>query len=120
MLSLGVLHELFEYNYWARDRQLEVCATLSREQFLRPLGSSFSSVRDTLAHLAVGEWLWLERWQGRSPRAMAAPEEFPTLGAIKERWRTVEHGVREYLSSLSEEVLARPLTYGSKSICMAP
>ena len=113
MIPLATLCELFDYNYWARNRQLEACAPLTQEQFLRPMGSSFSSVRDTLAHLAVGEWLWLERWQGRSPRAMAAPEEFLTLGAIEERWRTVEHGVREYLSSLSEEVLARPLTYAN-------
>src|SRR5882672_7998391 len=56
MVPLATLHELFGYNYWARDRQLEACAALSQEQFQRPLGNSFSSLRDTPAHLIGAEW----------------------------------------------------------------
>jgi uncharacterized damage-inducible protein DinB len=110
-LSLGTLRELFEYNYWARDRQLEVCATLSQEQFQRPLGNSFSSLRDTLAHLVGAEWIWLERCRGRSPRALPAAEEFPTLAAIGQRWIAVEKDGREFLAGLNEAALARPLSY---------
>ena len=50
-MSLTALNEVFDYNYWARDRQLQACAGLTEEQFLRPLGNSFPSLRDTLAHL---------------------------------------------------------------------
>ena len=39
-MSLAVLSEMFDYNYWARDRQLQACAGLTEEQFLRPLGNS--------------------------------------------------------------------------------
>ena len=67
-ISLTALNELFDYNYWARDRQLQACAGFTEEQFLRPLGNSFPSLRDTLTHLVAVEWLWLERWRGRSPR----------------------------------------------------
>ena len=111
MRAVETIRELYGYNYWARDRQLEACRALTQEQFLRPMGSSFSSVRDTLAHLVGAEWLWLERWQGRSPRVMPGAEEFPTLAAVEERWRAVEHAVREFLSELSEDALARPITY---------
>ena len=113
MVPLATLRELFAYNYWARDRQLEACAALSQEQFQRPLGNSFSSVRDTLAHLVGAEWAWLERWRGRSPLALPAAEEFPTLAAVAERWRAVEHGVREYLVGLHEDALARPFSYAN-------
>ena len=65
MISFATLGELYEYNYWARDRQLKACDALSSEQFLKPMGSSFPSVRDSLARLLMVEWLWLERWQGR-------------------------------------------------------
>jgi hypothetical protein len=30
---------------------------------------------------------------------------------VRERWGTVERGVREFLARLSEEVLTRPLSY---------
>jgi uncharacterized damage-inducible protein DinB len=111
MVPLSTLQELFEYNYWARNRQIEACGTLTQEQFLRPMDNSFSSLRDTLAHLVGAEYLWLERWRGRSPRAMLAAEEFPTLAAVRERWGTVERGVSEYLAGLTEEVLTHPLSY---------
>jgi uncharacterized damage-inducible protein DinB len=109
-ISLATLNELFDYNYWARDRQLQTCAGLTEEQFLRPLGNSFPSVRDTFTHLLAVEWLWLERWRGKAPRTLLKPEEFPTLAALSERWQTVEREMREYVAGLTEEALTRPMT----------
>ena len=43
MMLSTALHELIDYNYWARARQLQACAALSEEQFLCPLGASFPS-----------------------------------------------------------------------------
>jgi uncharacterized damage-inducible protein DinB len=97
------LSELIDYNYWARDRQLQACAALSAEQFF--------SVRDTLVHLLAVEWIWLERWRGRPPRSLLAAEGFPTLAAISERWIVVEREMRAFLTGLSEEALDRPFTY---------
>ena len=115
MIPLETLRELYEYNYWARDRQFQVCAALTSEQFLRPLGNSFSSVRDTLAHLLRAEWIWLERWMGRSPGgqdAMAfAAERFPTLASIRDAWGPIEKGVRDFLQTCPEERLSQPLSY---------
>jgi uncharacterized damage-inducible protein DinB len=111
MISLDAMRELFDYNYWARDRQLEACAVLTEEQLLRPMGSSFSSLRDTLAHLVAVEWLWLERWRGHAPKALPPPEDLPTLASIAGRWNTVERDMRAYLAGLSEEALSLPVTY---------
>jgi uncharacterized damage-inducible protein DinB len=110
-ISSTTLNELFDYNYWARDRQLQVCAGLTGEQFLRPLGTSFPSLRDTLTHLLAVEWVWLERWRGRSPQTLLAPEEFPTLAALSQRWQAVEREMREYAAGLSEEAIECPATY---------
>lgn len=109
--SLFVVNELFRHNYWARERQLEACASLTEEQFRRPLGNSFSSIRDTLAHLVAAEWLWLECWRGRPSRPLLSPEEFPTLAALSERWHKVELEMTQYLATLSEEALTAPATY---------
>lgn len=116
MIPLETIRQMYDYNYWARDRQLGDCAALSNEQFLRPMGSSFSSLRDTLAHLVAVEWVWHERWRGRSPGREEAirdwgPEQFPTLAAVIERWAAVERRVREYLASVSESQLPKPLAY---------
>jgi len=98
-----ILRELIDHNYWARDRQLQACAALSQEQFLH--------VRDILAHLLAVEWIWLERWRGRSPRSLMAPEEFPTLAAIRERWSAVEAELRAFVDGLGDQDLERAFTY---------
>lgn len=116
MIPLETLQELYDYNYWARDRQLEACRALTQEQFLKPLGSSFSSLRETLGHLVGAEWIWKERWNGRSPRTNDEirgwlPASFATLDAVRERWQSVERDVRTFLDGLTETRLAAPLTY---------
>jgi uncharacterized damage-inducible protein DinB len=111
MELLPVIREGVDHNYWARDRQLQTCASLSAEQFLRPVGGSFPSLRDTFAHMVAVEWIWLERWRGRSPKSLIPIHDFPTLAAVVERWGTVEREIREYLAGLDEAALGRPLTY---------
>ncbi|MBI4466873.1 MAG: DinB family protein [Acidobacteria bacterium] len=111
MIPLAVFQRLFDYNWWARDRQLEACAALTTEQFLRPLGSSFSSVRDTLAHLVGVEWLYLERWHGRSPRALPTPQGYPTVATLRQRWAEVEQQLRHCLARTTDAELAETLTF---------
>jgi uncharacterized damage-inducible protein DinB len=112
VVAFETLKELYDYNYWARDRQLEACETLTEEQFLRPMGNSFSSLRDTLAHLLVVEWAWYERFRGRSPRSLPSwLEELRSLPALRGRWAPVEQDLRNYLAGLDNEALARTLTY---------
>jgi uncharacterized damage-inducible protein DinB len=126
MISLETLRELYDYNYWARDRQLKACAALNEEQFLRPMGNSFSSVRDVLAHMIFAEWAWLERWLGRSPttadREQVAPERFPTLASVRDRWGELERKLRSYLFELDERALNQPLIYTNwrGEICTYP
>ncbi len=111
MISPEVFRRLYDYNYWARDRQLEACAKLSGEQFTQPLGGSFACLRDTLVHTAGAEWIWCERWNGRFPRAFPTPEQFADLGAVREYWRGVERNVRSFVGSVTESALLQRLTY---------
>jgi uncharacterized damage-inducible protein DinB len=66
-MELHNIRQLYDYNGWADRWILTVASILASDDFIRPMGNSFSSVRDTLAHILSAEWIWLERWQGRSP-----------------------------------------------------
>ena len=112
MVSLEVLRELYSYNFWARDQQLTAIAHLSDEQFTRPLGSSFGSLRDTLARLLGADWVWLQRiHHGQSPRSVPWAGEAQTLEAMQRRWKNIEDDMRDYLTALKPEALATSLTY---------
>ena len=111
MISLELLRELYDYNYWARDQQLAACAGLSEEQLGQALGSSFGSLRDTLKHLLGAEWVWLERFLGRSPSSVPWLKETETLEALRARWQSVEAEMRRYVAALTTETLDAPFTY---------
>lgn len=115
MVSRDTFLNLYGYNYWARDQQLKACAALSEEQFTRHITSSFPSVQATLVHMVESEWVWSERWQGRSPTTQDVQkfmaEQSPTLVALQERWHSVERSVRCYLTDLKEDWLTKELRY---------
>lgn len=98
---------LFEYNSWANHRTLDSCNALSNEQFTRDLGSSFKSIRDTLAHTCDVEWLWLERFHGRSHPGMPPATNYPDLAALRARWEDVERDLNDFVAALSESDLTR-------------
>ncbi|HLY63116.1 MAG TPA: DinB family protein [Terriglobia bacterium] len=111
MMDLQSIQALYNYNRWANARVLEAVSKLSPEQFSRDLENSFRSVRDTLVHILSAEWIWLERWNGTSPRSMLSAAEFTDVDAIRKRWDKVENDRRELIRSLSEEKLAALLSY---------
>jgi uncharacterized damage-inducible protein DinB len=106
---------LYDYNSWANHRTLEACAPLSEEQFTRDLGSSFRSVRDTLAHICLVEWLWLERWLGRSPDKFPPATDFPTLESLRRRWSEIERNLLDYVAALTPEDIERVLHHKTTS-----
>lgn len=107
---LTIVREGINYNYWARDCQLQACAQIGTDKFLQPVGGSFSSLRDTFAHMVAVEWLWLERWKGVSPKGLIPAGEFPTLAALTDRWSAVDRDMREYIANLDEGALDASLT----------
>jgi uncharacterized damage-inducible protein DinB len=104
--------ELIDYHYWARDRVLDAVAALDAEQLTRDLGSSFPSVRDTLVHLCLTEWIWHSRWRGESPSAPPrAAQEFVSVEQIRDLWREQETHVRSVVDGLAESDMAREIDY---------
>jgi uncharacterized damage-inducible protein DinB len=111
-MHLDEANSLIDYNYWARDRVIDAAAALSVEDLQRDLGSSFPSVRDTLVHLALTEWIWHARWTGQSPTAPPhSPEEFPTVDAIREYWQQQERKIRAFVDRLPQGALGTEIDY---------
>jgi uncharacterized damage-inducible protein DinB len=105
------LQTLLDFHYWARDRMFEALDALTPEQFTRDLGSSFKSVRDTVAHTYGAEWIWYVRWRGEAPTALPAYDQFPDTATIRSAWTELEHKVRAFVSGLDDEGVERVLNY---------
>lgn len=105
---------LFDYNYWANGRILDAAAEVGRDEFVAPAPLSHGSLRGTLVHTLSAEWIWRLRCQkGESPTAMLSEDEFPTLAALRDRWREEESAMRGFLAGLHDDDLLRTVPYRS-------
>jgi len=109
-MNLEDFRTLYDYNSWANHRTLEASAALTPEQFTREMGSSFSSVRDTLAHIYGAEWIWLERWHGRSP-GLPPATDFPDFESVRRRFAEIDRNLVDYVASLTQDDLQRIMTF---------
>ena len=110
-MELSYIRQLYNYNRWANQRTVTAAGILAGDDFILPMGNSFSSVRDTLAHILGAEWIWLERWQGRSPKALLDAAIFPTVQSLESRWEIVEHDQMQFIDGLTPQRFDEGLDY---------
>jgi uncharacterized damage-inducible protein DinB len=105
------IRTLYAYGPWANARVLAAAERLSHPHLTAADGSGYGSIRDTLVHIAAAEWLYLERWRGRSPSALWDPTAFPDVAAIRDRWTAVERETTTFVAGLREDDLATVVAY---------
>src|ERR1700736_6625611 len=110
-MSPDEIRPLYEYNAWANRRSLAAAEKRTIEQFTKPMASSFSSVRDTLAHIYGAEWVWLERFQGRSPSSLPDTTQFADVASLQERWNEHEGRLLSFVRGLKQVDLNREMEY---------
>ena len=115
-MNLSDIRHLFDYTEWANGLALEAAEKLSDENLRRDVGISHKSIFGTLLHMAGAEWIWLERWNGRSPAGKEAwslwtTESCADLKILNQRWRDVVDRRTRFISELDEERLASELAF---------
>jgi uncharacterized damage-inducible protein DinB len=102
MTRTELLH-LIDYHYWARDRMLAAVEALTADDFTKPLGNSFASIRDTVVHTYLAEWIWMQRWKGVSPGAAPDTSGYGDVASVRSAWQVLEAEVRAYVAGLEGE-----------------
>ena len=110
-MQLNQMKALYDYTHWATDKLLETVAQLNEAQFNNEMPNGIGSIRVTLVHLVSAHWVWRERWQGNSPRALLNPDDFPTFEAIQQRWREEKQRMNDLFATLHDEDLDRQIIY---------
>ena len=83
------LRLLIDYNYWARDRVLDAIATITPEQFIRPMGNSFNSIHATPLryYLHCRAHFWDHSVDGRKAAGTSeAGPHFPMSKQLAREW----------------------------------
>jgi len=115
-MNLSDIRTLFDYTEWANALAMAAAAKLSDENLRRDTGISHGSIFGTLLHMAGAEWIWLERWQGRSPAKAEAwslwtTESCADLARLNEHWRDLRERRARFISELDESGLKAELPF---------
>lgn len=115
-MNLVDVKHLFDYTEWANGLALDAATKLSDEDLRRDVNISHGSIFGTLVHMAGAEWIWLERWHGRSPAGKEAwsiwsTESCRDLTTLNDRWRELIERRTAFVSELGEERLSAELSF---------
>jgi uncharacterized damage-inducible protein DinB len=115
-MDLTDINQLFSYTEWANNLAMDAAAKLPDDSLHCDVGISHQSIFGTLLHMAGAEWIWLERWKGRSPAKDEAWSRWTTqscadLAALKGRWMEVVDQRRRYVSELDDSKLYSELPF---------
>jgi uncharacterized damage-inducible protein DinB len=115
-MNLSDIKHLFDYTEWANELALAATAGLSDEDLRRDFKISHRSIFGTLTHMAGAEWIWLERWHGRSPAGKEAWSLWTTdscadLKGLNHRWSELIERRAEFISRLDEASLIADLPF---------
>ena len=115
-MNLADIKHLLAYTEWANDLAIEAAATLPADSLHRDFGISHKSIFGTLVHMAGAEWIWLERWNGRSPAkneawSLWSTESCADLAQLKERWANLIDQRTRYVSELDDPALEAELAF---------
>jgi uncharacterized damage-inducible protein DinB len=86
---------------------LKAADGLTEEEYARPNGFTYGSIRAILTHCASSEASYLARWTAVPQESPITQESAPTIEALASRWRETESKMRPYLASLKDEDLQR-------------
>ncbi len=105
-MNVADIRHLFDYTEWANARAIAAAEQLSDEHLRRDFAISHKSIFGTLAHMAGAEWIWLERWNARSPGKEAwqmwSAETIGDLAGLQRRWADLIEKRSRYVSELDE------------------
>ena len=115
-MNLTDIRHLFDYTEWANDLAMDAAAKLPDDNLRRDVGISHKSIFGTLLHMAGADWIWLERWNGRSPAKDKAwllwtTDSCADLAMLKKRWRDLIDSRAQFISELDEERLEAELAF---------
>jgi uncharacterized damage-inducible protein DinB len=78
---------------------------LPQEQFIQSVPYSVGSVRNQIIHLMNVDHAWFCQLRGVEPEPWLNPVDFTDRTQIRARWDHIEHLMREYLSTLRDDML---------------
>jgi uncharacterized damage-inducible protein DinB len=104
-VSATFVRDILHYHYAMYSRLWDDVDKLSEEQFLLESQPLQRSLRDHMLRQISEELAWLKRLKGErgAEEHPLGPADYQSKGAVHERWKNNQLGLREFVSDLTDE-----------------
>jgi len=109
------MRDLFDFVRWGDVQMLDAASKLSDEEYYRERNISMGSIHKLLVHAMAAQWLWLSRYEGKSPARIEDHADYPMRAALEERWPVVHLALTQFLDKQTAQSLGQPMTYQALS-----
>lgn len=106
-----MMRDYYDYAEWANEQVLAAAEQLSPAQFLESDVEGVWSIRDSLVHIMVSQWAWIERWNSRTPETYPEETGFPDVASIRAHWQGIYAEQRALFNRFDDAQLTSNLTY---------
>jgi len=110
-MNLETSRQILAYSDWANTLVLAAAETLADAQLDQPFDMGCGSLRRTLLHTYAGEFVWLQRWQGRIETRWVNEDEAASVEEMRARFRRAWGERDEFLATLKDDDLPRIQEY---------
>ena len=106
---VGTYRAMAHNNAWANHRLLAACAELTQDEFEARRTSFFPSLQQTLNHILLVDWYYLDGLEegGRGLTVLESELPFPEIATLRAAQRAADVRLIRYCDDLSEPALAR-------------
>ncbi|OKS89634.1 DinB family protein [Mucilaginibacter polytrichastri] len=102
---------LAAYNSWANDKAMAWLGQINDTQWDQSFTSSFGSIRQTAAHIASAEKIWIDFWT-ETPSPIYLSADFQgSKNELINIWKTASSGMLDFIKNCPEESYNDPVTF---------
>lgn len=105
-MNADIMRQLYNYHF-SENRALwdRYIVPLSQDQFTQPHDYSVGSVRNQVVHIMTVDDAWFGDLRGLVERDDLEPADTDDCAIIRARWDVVEREMRDYLATLTDDML---------------
>lgn len=102
---------LANYNIWADNIAIEWLNQINDGQWNQAIISSFSSIKQTVIHIASAEKIWIDFWE-KAPDPVYLSTGFKgTKNDLIEIWRNASTGLKNFIEKYPEENYLQQISF---------
>lgn len=110
-MNADSLKLMVEYDIWANSRILDAAERITPEQLRAPNELGWNSLFGALVHILDAEYYWRSFLAENVETDWIVEDDFADLAALRKRWALENDGLRHYIASLTDAIIAAPFVY---------